>query len=81
MKLTNGSCYTRGDGVAVRVQAESTGEFVCYDADGKVRGKVDADEHVNGWSPIGASQFRETAKPKEVKKKGKDSDKTDKKRS
>ncbi len=78
MKLTNGSHYKTADGTIVRVQRESDGRMVAYDATGRMVTAVSADEHVNGWEPVGVADYKAarkavTARPskkKVTKKKG-----------
>lgn len=68
MNLANGMCYKRPDGIALRVQLEEDGDFHFYDANGKSYGTIKENDHVNGWVPMGASQFSATATPKEKKR-------------
>lgn len=79
MQLTNGACYKKEDGSAIRVQKGIDGKFYAYDADGNNVAKYKADEHVNGLEPIGYSQFIATKSPPKEKAKAKPKKKEKKK--
>jgi len=71
MLLSNGMYYKTAAGVIVKVQAVRSGELVAHTADGGTLGTYGAEDHVNGWEPVGELEWkkaRQEAKAKAGKK-------------